>query len=382
MTTSSPYIIPIMVVALMSLIGSAAVVITCVKFKEMRDKLFMQMIAFMSISDLLGNIAYAMPDRPSSSNWWCQLSGFLNITFYPISWLWTTVLVYFLYCLATTGRVPTNITLIHAFCWGLPLGFSLISLGFSTLGRESYYYDFQVCSEYGGMVHSAYHGLTYYGLLLGSFLAMIWMRRGILAVEKVGDARIFQPTYVIAKSSLRLYPLALFVCWLPHMILVFIQYDHEVGGDVFTVVYVIAEMLKILHGLVTAVIFFHKSSEARKLWYKYFFGSGKSTTHEVSEYGEESFCEEGSLSFAMVTPKITTNGSVTSSLHSNYPHPDMQPHLSGSSSSTIASHYSMSQSNSIHDQHHVQHQHEHPAAVHNASHQQHPSDHQQLNNAV
>ena len=189
---------------------------------------------------------------------------------------------------------------------------SLISLGFSTLGRGDYYYDFEVCSEYGGIAHSIYHGFSYYGLLIGSFAAMIWMKYRILGVEKVGDARIFQPTYVIAKSSLRLYPMALFVCWVPHMVLVFIQYDHSVGGEGFVIVYVIAEMLKIFHGMVTSVIFFHKSSEARKLWYRLFFGK---TIMRNSEFDDESFAEsDGRVSsFAMVTPKMSN--AVVSTLH-------------------------------------------------------------------
>ena len=314
--TVSPYIIPLMIASLISLLGSSAVVVTCLMFKEMRDKLFMQMIAFMSISDFLGNLAYAMPVRPSSSNWWCQLSGFFNLTCYPISWLWTTVLVYFLYCLATTGKVPTDLNAIHALCWGLPIVLTLISLGFSKLGREDYYYDFQVCSEYGGVAHSVYHGITYYGLLIGTFLVMIWMKYRILAVEKVGDARVFQPTYVIAKSSLRLYPSALFICWVPHMLIVFIQYVHSIEGDAFLVIYVIAEMLKIFHGFATSCIFFYKSAEARKLWYKLIFGNNvlmRST--ENSEFGDGSFCEENVSSFAMVTPKLSS--SVTSSLHTN-----------------------------------------------------------------
>lgn len=294
------YIALLFVVAIISCASSALVIATSFMFRELRGKLFMRMIAFMSFSDFLGNLPYAIPYRPSTNNAWCKFSGYLNITCYPMSWLWTTILVFFLYKLAITGKVPPNIEAIHALCWGLPNVLSLISLGFSSLGRESYYYDFEVCSEYGGTAHSIYHDVTYYGLLILNFSLMIAMFRRILMEEKNGDARIRQPTYIIAKSSLQLYPLALAICWIPHMVTSFAATSSDSDVPSFRFIYMLAEALKIFHGSIAAMIFFYKSEDARRLWIKFILGQKNDSTD--NEDDEEIFATTGSSSFAIESP--------------------------------------------------------------------------------
>lgn len=290
------YVLILLIAAVISVGASLAVVLTCMTFRNMRDKLFMHMIAFISLSDLLGNIAYAFPYRPSNDDWWCKVSGVLNLVCYPMSWLWTLVLVYFLYSLATSGKVPQNMLMIHSICWGLPLLLFLLSLSVGKLGTTSSYYDFEVCSEYGGIAELVYHSITYYGLLFFCFLAMLVMFVRIKEHEKVGDVRVFQPTYILAKSSLRLYPTALVVCWVPHAITVFLTHEFDSSNDMFTTFFVVADVLKILHGLVTAGIFFYKSSEARRSWYTLFFSSINDAASEISYVKQRTYSEVSQIS--------------------------------------------------------------------------------------
>lgn len=267
----SGYIITLMVASIVSVLASSCVIVTCLMFKTLRSKLFMQMIAFISLSDAIGNIAYILPTRPSNNNWWCVLQSIFNLTCYPMSWLWTLVLVYFLYCLVATGKIPSNLVAIHSLCWGLPIVLFLLTLAFAKIGVTGDYYHFEVCSEYGGLAEVVYHSIAYYGLLLGCFVLMFILFWKILAVEKLGDARVFQPAYIVAKSSLKLYPAALFICWAPHAVTVFLTHQFESNNETFTIIFIIADVLKILHGFATACIFFHKSVEARRSWYRLCF---------------------------------------------------------------------------------------------------------------
>src|SRR4051812_11698704 len=105
------------IVSIISVISSGLVFLTFLFFKGMRKKLFMQIITIISVSDLIGNISYTMTYRPNNGNWWCSLQGFCNMFFYPVSWMWTTMLMYFLYSLAVSGKLPLSRKFIHLICW-------------------------------------------------------------------------------------------------------------------------------------------------------------------------------------------------------------------------------------------------------------------------
>ena len=124
------YLYLFQVVSILSVAGSTMVILSSVVFKDMRSKLFMHIIANISFADILGNIEYTMTYRPSNNNWWCSLQGFLNLYGYPCSWLWTTMLMQFLYDLAVHKRVRISIPIAHAICWGIPLVTTLLYLAF------------------------------------------------------------------------------------------------------------------------------------------------------------------------------------------------------------------------------------------------------------
>lgn len=203
--------------------------------------------------------------------------------------------------------------LIHILCWGLPNLLTLISLGFSHLGAASYFYDFEVCSEFGGLAHTIYHDVTYYGLLLLIFCLMVAMFRRILAEEKIGDARVLQPTYLIAKSSLQLYPLSLAICWIPHMVIGFAATGSDSNDVSFKIIFIIAEFLKIFHGSVAAAIFFYKSADARRRWSNLLLGR---RVHFMEEDDDSIYAISGTSSLAIETPSIEFNA-MQSSIHSS-----------------------------------------------------------------
>lgn len=262
--------------AALSIFASLLVLATMVAFREMRGKLFMRIIAYISLSDLLGNFPYLLPYRPHHGPW-CVMQGLLNITFYPMSWLWTLALAYLLYYLATQNKFPPQreIQYISATCWGLPVFLTALSVsctqyGYSTFGKYSY----EVCIFRRSEAAVIYHGIFYYGLLLLSWILMILMKRRLvkLEVDTTAANGSLPPSYQVAKTSLSLYPPALIICWLPHCILFFVGFvvsDHSRGHSGL---YFLSDVLKLFHGVVTAAIFFYKSPEARRLWWKLYYG--------------------------------------------------------------------------------------------------------------
>jgi hypothetical protein len=262
---SENFLVGIQIVSILSVFASFCVLVTLVAFREMRSKLFMRIIAYISLSDMLGNFPYVLPYRPHHGPW-CIMQGLINITFYPMSWLWTLALAYLLYFLATENRFPSEkfVLSINVVCWGLPVFLTALSTtctiyGYSTFGI----YPYEVCIFRKETDAVIYHGIFYYGLLVLCWVLMVMMKRRLIKLQ----AASLSPSYQIARTSLSLYPPALIVCWFPHCILFLVGFVyHERYGFYF-----MSDVLKLSHGVVTAAIFFYKSPEARRLWSRLFY---------------------------------------------------------------------------------------------------------------
>ncbi len=252
--------------AALSVSASLSVVLTLIVFQEMRSKFFMQIIAFISISDFIANFSYMLLYRPPTGNWFCTLQGYINFIFYPMSWLWTLSLVYHLYGVATTKALPSKwkIRATHAICWGLPILLSVIEIPFTRFVRSEPA-GFEVC-DITSHTSGIYHAVFYYFLLLGIIITLEIFSYKTAQLEKTQELGSFHPTYSTLKDSVRLYPTAMILCWLPHLIL-FITYLW-INEDVTTYknIYFCTSILKVSHGTVTACIFFYKSTSARRLW--------------------------------------------------------------------------------------------------------------------
>lgn len=266
-----------MIISGISCTASLIVVLTLLVFPTMRHKAFMRIIAYISISDLAGNIAYTSPDHAAPESPLCVLESFLNLAFYPASWLWTTVLVYCLYLLATEKKLPPNLHKFHFVCWPIPIIFFLISIPFTTFQAPERDGN-EVCTI-SGFTANVYHSITYYGLFFICLGIMLYLKLKMDELEKIETSGANEPLFIMAKAALFLYPISLVICWIPHLVTVFGAYgDYGSKGSIFALLYYLGDLLKIFHGAVTAIIFFYKSQEARKLWLGVLFSKKTSNT--------------------------------------------------------------------------------------------------------
>lgn len=224
----------------------------------------MQVIAFVSFGDILGNIPYLFPFRPGTGNAWCSTQAFLNLTGYPIGWCWTVVLVYLLFCLGAVGRMPKNLLPFHIVCWAVPLIVSLTTLAYS-----KYYgpHDVDTCSINTTIPAVISHISVYFGLLLACIITIIGLLVRLYQLERRKDPNVCSVAFQKAKNTLQLYPAAMILFWFPHLttelLLVFGFYKYQVA----LLIYYAFVILKVFHGFAAAMIFFIRSNEARALWY-------------------------------------------------------------------------------------------------------------------
>lgn len=257
------YVVAMIVVSVISIIGSLIVVSTPLIFPSMRYRLFMQIISFISIGDIIGNFTYLFPYRPSTGNWWCDVQAFTTLTGYPIEWLWTVILVFFLYTLALTGQVPKRTWYFHLISWTLPVILAFCSLITSKFTHTGQYAD--VCSVNTTRIAMIYHGVVFYGLLIICFVIMILLFCLLLYHEYIlKDVQADSVTFTIAKRALMIYPCLMFLFWFPHGISASLNLKRNAKN-----VYDTLLMWKSLHGLAVTLVFFGQSDEACRVWYNF-----------------------------------------------------------------------------------------------------------------
>jgi hypothetical protein len=260
-------IVILQIVSFISVVASGLVILTLIFFKTLRKRLFMRIIAFISVGDLLGNLNYTMQYRPTNGNWWCKLGGFFNGFCYPVSWMWTTVLIYFLHCLARNQKLPLSEFKIHLICWIIPLILASINIFFG--GYSSGYFYYEVCSSTDkGTAGFLFHVISYYGLLYLCILIMFGLGANIfylLQSNRIENSKVV----LLASKVLWLYPVTLTLLWTVHGATEFADQSND--NLLGSTVYLVGDALKISCGMVVAIIFFVKSPEARCRWKKLIF---------------------------------------------------------------------------------------------------------------
>lgn len=251
-------IIILMVLSTLSVVSSLLVVLTPILFVKMRHKLLCRIVAFISFGDILGNIPYVFPYRPNTGSSWCTFEAFLNMSGYPMEWLWTTVLVYLLFQLANRGKISTRMGPFHILCWGLPTLLTLLMLTFSHFEKNN---GAEVCRIQYHRTPFYYHVTTYYGMFFSSVFLQLLLYGVMHIMERAQDERVRTTPFKVAKEALTLYPMAMIIFWLPHSIAALSKTPSNI--------YVVFLFWKILHGFAVSVIFFRQSTESRKQWYRH-----------------------------------------------------------------------------------------------------------------
>jgi hypothetical protein len=267
-----PLIIALEVCSFLSILGSFSVILTLIRFESMRSKRFMRVIAFIAFGDLIGNFPYLFPYRPGTGNWWCTTQGLMNLIGYPMGWLWSVVLVYFIYSLGTIGKLPDSLWIQHLLCWGVPIVTGSSTLFVSKIQGPN---GVDVCSINYTEIAEVYHLCSYFGILFFSLLCMFVYFYQLRGLYLVNDPNVSSFGFKKALNTLIYYPIIAIIFWLPHLITELLFLFNLYIYRLYLEIYYICVVWKVLHGFFTALIFFWKSKEARKLWYESLFNVPK-----------------------------------------------------------------------------------------------------------
>jgi hypothetical protein len=248
---------------IVSLVFSISVVVSVLLFQKMiRGKIFMKIVALISLCDAMGNWPYALSYYPSNGTALCSFEGFCNLYFFPCSWLFTTFLMKLFRDLVISGKIFVPLRTVVSVSMGLPLLFTLLQLAMGTYGAVDDAQEGQPCS-YGGDANVGFiwHMATYDGLLYLCLLIMLLYLAEVLWMEVNNRIPRNTEAYLLMRRVLILYPIALLICWIPHAICICVSSCYESLNNQAYV-----DSIKILHGTCVALIFYTMSNEARQQW--------------------------------------------------------------------------------------------------------------------
>ena len=180
------------------------------------------------------------------------------------------MLVYQLRNLIMFKILSVTMTQVHAICWGIPLITSLLPLTTNPYGQDDFI-DGVVPCVLGGdrttrllWISTTDSGLSFMLVILMT-IWLVQIHRYLLTVDSCDSTEKQKSLF----ASMKLYPLALFITWVPRFFESVVRGSEPLGGDPVDSI-IPAAILASQYGVIVAVIFFRESATARLLWYNLF----------------------------------------------------------------------------------------------------------------
>lgn len=250
--------------SLLSGVASLTVVLTGLLFPGLilaRTHPFSHMIFFISLCDLFASslTSIGFPEKDTTI---CPYQGGFFVYFVSASWVWTAMVVYQLRCLLIYKKLWLQLGVSHFICWSVPLVTVLLPLSTNNFGQDDDLSGHAPCT-YGGdsTTHNIWLSVTFFGLALMCFCLMtLWMFSVAWHFRKDGISA-HKREYEIFKTT-RLYPLGLFITWIPVIVFNYLRISRTEGNIYFE----ISIYLQTQYGTFLSMIFFYSSALVRKVW--------------------------------------------------------------------------------------------------------------------
>lgn len=251
--------------SVVSCLFSLFVMMTFFMFSDMRKKMFMRYIFYISLSDFLMSFS-SVVGFPDDGSVLCWVQGLMQGIFAVSSWFWTTALSYSLYSIIRFGKVRYKQYQVHLVCWGLPVILAIIPLSTERYGSSSV--DLQWCvfvgKSNGWTLFWSY--ASFFGWMFLCIVLMLTWHYHIhitMAYRSESLTEIVRNTY----RKVSLYPVAMIMCWtLNYLSISIIPAEHDPH-----LLVALSMLFAISYGIVTSCIFMAKSEEAQRRWYDLLF---------------------------------------------------------------------------------------------------------------
>ena len=228
-----------------------------------KSKPFSTILFYTSLADFCSGIVNCL-GFPTSGSEICNVQAFGTLYFSPASWLWTLMLVYQLRTLIIFKSINLSMRWMHLICWSIPLIPAFLPQTTNSYGQDDSLNGVAPCIL-GGDSTTKYIWIntTKTGLAILCFLMMlIWSVEIHLYICKCnGDSG----REVSLFNSMKLYPLILFVTWIPKCVVIMLINAKVIGVNQILATCVITFSTQ--YGSLLTITYFSRSSVSRLLWF-------------------------------------------------------------------------------------------------------------------
>jgi hypothetical protein len=265
------------VVGFVSLVASMTVALTPVIFKVTRGRMFLRILAVMSFCDSLSSLGFVLDlardfktsyeDTPA-----CKASGFFATFFVRASLTWTVALSSQLYSVVKYSKPYISEMKMHVICWSIPIVSIVIDLcvgsPFGQPNQEGAKVHFTYCAfKLANEVQLVVFSVIFNSMLVVYIIAILTLylkTHGALEMRRGGSDNSYDKMVEVV-GVMRLYPFAMIVCFLPHVITSIIESSNPSDENSVNLNN-ISCFISGLYGSVVACIFFYSSKDTRRRW--------------------------------------------------------------------------------------------------------------------
>lgn len=267
----------VIIFSIVSALFSSAVVFTfIIFFKHMGRKLFLQMIFFVALTDMIAAIVSTF-GFPLNDSLLCPIQSFFAAVCLKASWCWTTAMVYVIYSLIKHSEIGLTTFQMHAICWGIPLFTTLLPLSTANYGNNSETEGRSWCFLDAPPTEYILWGIFVYVLVVFMCCAFMvfWVWR---IYQHLRDELPSTPRVLTAIDSLKYYPIILIVLWIPTFVVICLEsLDNRHVSSISNYFIVLGTQ----NGTLVTIVFFWKSKEATNRWRSMFGCKPKQDTPDI-----------------------------------------------------------------------------------------------------
>lgn len=256
--------------ASLTFVGTFLVIIVIISSNSLRNKIHVQLVLFVAISDFMTSVVYLFGDVNSGTPF-CWLQGLVSNSFTVASVFWSTAMAYQILLIVYRKSLlsASQTTVLHFLCWGLPVLLTLLVLTTNTYGREDDAYS-------TGCFITQRRGSPQDGQLLWEIFALFfWLWLCVILIVyfyiKIG-IRLYQMdvvSVVMSKAvyNLFFYPIILIFCWTINTYLILsetIDPQAHQAHQASPAWGVLSVVFPVMQGAFSSIVFFTQSGAARQ----------------------------------------------------------------------------------------------------------------------
>lgn len=250
--------------AITSIISCLSVVTSVCAFPNLWSRYYIRLISYVTISDLFCVLPFTFGKQAEGSTG-CVLQALFSNYFALTSVLWSFILTHQLYDVVVARNTLSQhkSILTQALCWGLPLLICLLPLSTDKIGVYASGYCGFVQKESSLFWTSKFWNMLCDCITLASLLTVTYYIYQI-QVTSLQISDIFASYIMMALSKLRYYPIIIVMCWSIQIYIDIVSYYSEKLYPVWLCR--ISNILLLLQGTLTAIVFWFENEEVRMLW--------------------------------------------------------------------------------------------------------------------